>query len=194
MINPNWVIVGVILQIIGSWSYLVGTLKGTVKPNRVSWLLWTIAPLVAFAAEITQGVGIQSLTTFIVGFIPLVIFIASFVNKEAEWKLNTFDIVCGVLSILGLLMWYVTKVGNIAIVFAIAADGLAAVPTIVKSYHFPETEDYRIYFFGVVNAAIGLLAISQWNFEHFGFPLYLLVLNATLVVLIRFKVGKRKSS
>ena len=188
MIHPNFVIVGVILQIIGGWSYFVGTLRGTVKPNRVTWLLWTIAPLVAFAAELAQGVGIESLTTFVVGFVPLVIFSASFVNKKSVWHLTRFDLVCGTLSFLGLTLWYVTKVGNIAILFAMIADALAAAPTLVKSYHFPETEDYRIYFFGVVNAAIGILAISQWNFEHFGFPLYLLVLNLLLVLLIRFKI------
>src|SRR5690348_177693 len=111
MINPNFVIIGVIVQFLGGLSYLIDTVKGKVKPNRVSWLLWSIAPLVAFAAEIKQGVGIQSLTTFIVGFVPLLIFISSFVNKKAEWNLSKFDILCGVLSVLGLFGWYITKVG-----------------------------------------------------------------------------------
>lgn len=192
MINPNFVILGVILQSIGGFNYLVDTLKGKIQPNKVSWLLWSIAPLVAFTAEISQGVGIQSLTTFIVGFVPLIIFIASFKNKKAEWKLGRLDIICGVLAFLGIVLWYMTKVGNIAILFSIIADGLAAVPTIVKSYSYPETENDNVYLFGVVNAGIGLLAIQIWNFEHWGFPTYLLFLNFILVMLIRFKLGKKK--
>jgi hypothetical protein len=194
MINPNWVILGVIIQTIGGFGYLIDTIKGRVQPNKVSWLLWSIAPLVAFAAEISQGVGIQALTTFIVGFIPLIIFIASFFNKKAEWKLGKLDMICGVLSFIGIILWFITKEANIAILFAIFADGLAAVPTIVKSYKYPETESDLIFLCGVINAGIGLLAIQIINFEHYAFPLYLLFVNLILVLLIRFKLGKKISN
>jgi hypothetical protein len=193
MIHPNFVIVGAIIQFIGSWSYLSDTLKGKVKPNRVSWLLWAIAPLIAFFAQINQGVGIQALTTFIVGFVPLVIFIASFFNKEAEWQLGRLDIICGILSILGLVLWQITKVGNVAILFALIADGLASAPTIVKSYKYPETENHSVFLFGTINAAIGLLVLTDWGFEYSGFPVYLLIINALFVLLIKFKLGKRLS-
>lgn len=189
MINPNFVIIGVILQTIGSWSYLVDTIKGKVKPNKVSWLLWSIAPLIAFVAMIKQGVGITALATFIVGFVPLIIFIVSFFNKKAEWKISRLDIFCGFLSVLGLVLWLITKVGNVAIFFSIMADGLAAVPTIVKSYHYPETENSTIFLFGVLNSVIALLALSEWNFQSYGFPIYLLLVNVILVGLIKFKLG-----
>lgn len=190
MINPNFVIVGVLFQVIGGWSYLFDTLKGNIKPNKVSWFLWSLAPLIAFYAEIKQGVGIQSLTTFIVGFVPLLIFIASFLNKKAEWKLTKFDFICGFLSITGLILWAITKVGNIAILFSILADGLGSLPTIKKSFFHPESENDWVYSTGIVNAVFGLLTIQQWNFQHFAFPIYLFFLNLILVLLIRFKFGK----
>lgn len=191
MINENFVIVGVILQSIGGISYLIDTVKGKIQPNKVSWLLWAVAPLVAFAAEISQGVGIQALTTFIVGFVPLVIFFATFVNKKAEWKLSKLDIICGILSVLGIVLWYITQVGNIAIFFAILADLLAGFPTIVKSFTDPESESDLVYLFGIINAGIGLLVIKTWNFEHYGFPLYIFAICTILVVLIKFKLGKK---
>jgi len=54
----------------GALSYLKDTIRGKIQPNKVSQLLWGVAPLIAFSAEISQGVRIQALTTFIVGFIP----------------------------------------------------------------------------------------------------------------------------
>jgi hypothetical protein len=36
MINQNFVILGAIIAAIGSLSYLIDTVKGKVKPNRVS--------------------------------------------------------------------------------------------------------------------------------------------------------------
>jgi len=51
-----------------------------------------------------------------------------------------FDLICGILSLVGLVLWMITKVGNVAIFFSIVADGLAAVPTLVKAYKYPDTE------------------------------------------------------
>ncbi len=192
MISSNFVIVGVLLQFFGSFTYIIDTIKGKVQPNRVSWLLWSIAPLIAFAAMLKQNVNIvEALGTFIVGFVPLLVLIASFVNKKAEWKITRFDLICGFLSIVGLLLWLVTKVGNIAIIFSIVADGLAALPTIVKSYKEPETENSSPFFFAIINAGIVLLVITTWNFENFGFPLYLFFVSLILFLLIKFKIGKK---
>ena len=190
MIHPNFVIVGFIIMCAGGWGYLVDTVKGKIQPNRVTWFLWTLAPLIAFAAEVKQGVGIQSLMTFSVGFIPLLVFIASFFNKKAVWKLGTLDYVCGALSVLGLILWLVTKVGNIAIIFSILADALAAVPTIIKSFRTPESESYSVYLAGWMNSIITLLTITTWNFATWGFPVYITVLDILLFVLIKFPSKK----
>src|SRR5262249_50842031 len=152
MINQNFVIVGAIIATGGSLSYLLDTLKGKVKPNRVTYLLWATAPLIAFFAELKQGVGLASLMTFTVGFLPLTVFVASFVNTNAHWKLSSFDVTCGALSLVGLVLWFITKSGNIAIVFSILADALAALPTIVKAFNYPETESAWPYFTGTISA------------------------------------------
>lgn len=191
MLHPNFVILGVLLQFLGGLSYFFDTLKGKVKPNRVSFFLWSLAPFIAFTAEIKQGVGIQSLLTFIVGFSPLTIFIASFFNKKSFWQLGPLDWICGALSLTGLLLWYFTRVGNIAIAFSIVSDGLAYLPTMVKGYHHPETENHWLYSLGVVNAGITLLTIDTWNFAHYAFPLYIFLADAIMVSLIKFNFGQK---
>lgn len=190
MIHPNFVIIGAIISFIGGISYLYGTVKGTTKPNRVTWFLWSFAPLLAFFAELNQGVGIQSLMTFMVGFNPLLIFIASFINKKSQWKITRFDLFCGTLSIVGILLWYLSKNSNIAIIFSILADGMAGVPTVVKSFKYPETESYYVYLGGAFSAAVTLFTIDNWNLAHFGFPLYILAICSILILLIKFKLGK----
>lgn len=102
MLNENYVFLGTAIFFFGSIGYFIETLKGKVKPNRVSWFLWALAPIIAFAAEIQQGVGIQALLTGIVGFVGLSVFLASLINKKAFWKITTLDIVCGILSFIGL--------------------------------------------------------------------------------------------
>ncbi|MBI4039090.1 hypothetical protein HY384_03990 [Candidatus Daviesbacteria bacterium] len=189
MLHPNFVIVGAILNLIGSISYFVDTIKGKVKPDRVTWLLWSIIPFIAFIAQIKQGVGLQSLMTFMTGFTPLMIFLASFVNKKSYWRLGRLDMICGTISVIGILFWYITKTGNAAIAFSILADGLAAIPTIVKSYYEPETEDYKVYLLGASSAAITLLTINIWSFAYYAWPVYILIVTLLLTILIRFRLG-----
>lgn len=194
MINENFLYVGLVITALGGLVYLIQTIRGKVQPNRVTWFLWGAAPLIAFSAQVDQGVGPQSLLTFILGFGPMLIFLASFLNKKSYWKVNKLDFVFGGFALLGLVLWQITGVGNIAIFFSILADGLAAVPTIIKSYHHPETENAFGYYTAAIGGTITLLTITDWNFQTFGFPLYVVVVCTILTLLIQFKVGKRISS
>ena len=191
MLHSNFVIVGTLISALGAVAYLIDTVKGKVKPNRVSFLLWSIAPFIAFAAQIKQGVGIESLMTFSTGFLPILTFGASFVNKKAEWKITRFDWVCGALSILGLILWLITKVGNIAITFSILADGLAAVPTIVKAYKYPDTELAWPWIATVFGVILTLLTLSEWTFANSGFIVYILLVNTLIYSLIQFRIGEK---
>jgi len=194
MLHSNFVIVGALIGAAGSVVYLIDTVKGKVKPNRVSFLLWSIAPLIAFFAQIKQGVGLEALMTFSTGFLPLTVFIASFVNKQAEWKLTSFDLICGILSLLGLVLWMITKVGNVAIFFSIVADGLAAVPTIVKAYKYPDTEMAWPWIATVFGVVLTLLTLSTFTFANSGFILYILVVNTVIYTLVQFRVGEKLQS
>jgi hypothetical protein len=130
--------------------------------------------------------------TFMVGFGPLLVFLGSFVNRKSVWKLTRLDAICGILSVLGIVLWQITGSGNSAITFSILADGLAAVPTIVKSYKDPGSENWHPFLAGAVSAAITLLAIDTWDFAHYGFPVYIFVVCILFVVLIKFKLGTRR--
>jgi len=189
MIHPNFIYLGIFLQTIGGVDYLIGTIKGTVKPNRVSWFLWGLFPSITFVAQIQQGVGSEAWVTFFVGLFNFVIFFASFINKKSVWSIKKLDIVCGALALVGLVLWLITRSGNMAIVFSIIADALASMPTLIKSWHNPETESVSAYFLGILNIFIGLLVIKVWHFENYAFLVYILIVTVILTILIQFKIG-----
>jgi hypothetical protein len=66
------------------------------------------------------------------GFGPLLVFAASFVNKQSYWRLGPTDYLCSACSVLALVLWRITSNPSVAIVFEIASDGLAALPTLIK--------------------------------------------------------------
>jgi hypothetical protein len=191
MINEKFVILGSLINLSGTSIYIWHTVKGQTRPNRVSWFMWALAPMIAFAAELDKGVGIIALTTFTVGFAPLLVFISSFVNPRAVWKITRFDVACGILSLAGLGFWFITRDSNLGIFFAILADLFAAIPTIIKSYNYPESEHYLAFAAAALSGAITLLAIKTWTFANYAFPLYIFLVCVLMSTLIKFRWGLR---
>ncbi len=182
------VFVGMAVQLIGISSYLKETLAGKTKPNRVTWIMWAIAPLIGTAAALSSGVRLAVIPVFMAGFGPLMVVIASFISKKSYWKLVSFDYLCGIFSIFALILWILTKDPLIAIIFSILSDGFAAIPTIIKSWKHPETETVYAYMAGTFSVLTGLFAIKNWSVSEYAFPGYLLFVNTIII----FSISRRK--
>ncbi|MBU1292816.1 hypothetical protein KJ819_01975 [Patescibacteria group bacterium] len=179
---PNAILlIGVLVASIGIFSYIRDTVRGKVKPNRVTWLLWAIAPLIATAAAISDGVGWAVLPVFLSGFGPLLVFIFSFVNKDSYWKLGRLDYICGLFSVLALILWAITNEPVIAIVFAIVSDAVAALPTVIKAWKYPETENAGPFLSGLFTSSTAFTAISAFRISEIAFPIYLISINCVLI-------------
>ncbi len=178
------VILGALVSLAGCLSYAYETIKGRTKPNRVSWLLWGIAPLIATAAGLASGVTWAALPVFMSGFGPLLIFFSSFSNTSSYWKLEKFDYLCGLFSFLALILWLITKDANIAITFAILSDAAAAIPTLKKAWQNADTETYWPYIGGLFSVATAFFAVQFWDFSSLAFPVYLVAINLVLILAI----------
>lgn len=131
-----------------------------------------------------QGAGASIVPVFMAGFVPLIIFCASFVNKNAYWKLGRLDYICGVFSFISLILWLALKEAALALTFAILTDLLAFLPTFVKAWKNPETETSSLYILSTLGNIVGLLTIKNWVFTSYGFSLYLIVGNVLCVLFI----------
>lgn len=166
--------------LIATFFYVRSMFRGYAKPNRISWLMWSIAPFIATAAAISSGVTWAAIPVFMSGFSPFLIFIASFVLKKAYWKPNSFDYVCGLLSAVALILWYITRDPDVAIIFAIVSDALASIPTLTKAWRNPETEVAWPFLVGIFNASTSVVVATVQTFSAIAFPAYLIVINLLL--------------
>ncbi len=178
------VIIAAIASTLAALVYIRSMFGGRTRPNRVTWLMWAIAPLIAAAAALSNGIGWAVLPVFMAGFSPLMIFIASFFAKGANWKPSTFDYLCGALSGVALLMWWLTKEPNVAIVFAVSSDALASIPTITKAWTNPETESIWPYFVGIFGPVSSLVVANSLSFSADAFPIYLIIINFLVLLAI----------
>jgi len=176
------VIVAAFATLLAALIYIRSMFKAQTKPNRITWFMWSIAPFIAAAAASSKGVSWAVIPVFMSGVSPFLVFSASFFCKKAYWKLSPFDYVCGILSGLALALWYLTNNPNIAIIFAILSDALAAVPTFIKAWHNPETESAWPYIVGIFSPITSFLVATMWTFSELAFPAYLIAINALLAI------------
>lgn len=178
------VLISFALCAVGSLSYIRDTLRGTTKPNRVSWALWAFAPLAGAFIAASHGADPWTVVrTFAAGFFPLIIFICSFVNPSSYWRLGWFDYTCAALSLASFYIWLGLDAPRAAILFLVLADMLASFPVVLKAWKYPETETSFIYLVGIPIFLLNVPAIPEWNVENSAFQIYLLALNVTLTCL-----------
>lgn len=178
------VLIGALVQLIGISSYIKDTIKGKTKPNRITWILWSIAPMIATFAALSEGVTWTIIPTFMSGFGPFLVFLSSFINKKSYWKLSKIDYICGAFSVLALILWAVTSEAIIAIIFSILSDLTASIPTLLKAWKEPETESTAPFAAGLFAQLTAGFAIKSWSFAELAFPIYLVVINIILILTI----------
>ncbi len=178
----HWlVLLSILISIAGAIPYIKNTLSGQTKPNRVSWFMWAFAALVSAGAAMAGGANLWTTSrVFIAGFIPLIIFLFSFVNKESYWKLTAFDFFCGILSLVALLVWLIIDSPKAAVLIALTGDAIATLPTVLKAWKYPDTETGILYVASIISAALILPAIPVWNIVNSAFQIYLLIITSIL--------------
>ncbi|MCW4000335.1 MAG: hypothetical protein NWE93_08850 [Candidatus Bathyarchaeota archaeon] len=186
------VFVAAFASLLAALAYIRSMFRGQTMPNRVTWFMWSVAPFIATAASLSSGVGLAVVPVFMSGFSPFLIFTASFFTKKAYWKSARFDYICAALSGLALVLWFVTAQANLAIVFAILSDALAAVPTLTKARRSPQTESIWPYLVGAVAPATSFLVAATWSFSALAFPAYLIAVNVLLVASVSRKRFPKK--
>lgn len=147
-------------------------------------MVWFIAPVTAAVIQFQEGAGIAALPIFMAGFIPLLVLLASYRNKQAYWKLGVIDYICLAFSLLALGFWIVFDQGFVATLCAILADGIAFIPTYIKSWKAPDTETLSSYYSGSFNALLSLATVPTFSFITIGFAAYLFIGNLIEVVLV----------
>ncbi|HEX6022388.1 MAG TPA: hypothetical protein VFZ00_10365 [Solirubrobacter sp.] len=183
MIPEYFAVVGAVIGSVGGLYYLLDTITGRAQPNRVTWLLWWLFPMITFGAQRAQGVEGLSWATFAAGFTPFLIVLASFLNTDAYWKTRAADYYLMAGALVGIGLWFATDDPNLAIFFAIVADLLAGIPTVAKAYRFPHTESWVAYSISAVGFGVGVLAIPAFTFENAAFIAYVFAINALLAIL-----------
>lgn len=195
MLPEYFAIIGAVIGSLGGIYYLYETIVGNAQPNRITWLLWGIFPMVIFVAQRAQGVEGLSWPSFVAGLTPLLVVAASFFNKKAYWKTERRDYYLMAAAMVGIGLWAITDNPNLALLFSLLADVLAGIPTLIKSYRHPQSESWIAYAISAFGFGISLLSVQTYDLQNAAFVAYIFVMNGAFAVLAsRGRKSKRSTS
>ena len=184
MTGSHYEIIGIIagvLAIGGYIPYIIAILRGETQPNRATWFIWTIVGgLLAFSYLYE---GDQNSIWLPLGYFfgPLIIAILSLRYGYATW--TRLDTICIVAAIISIIPWALSHDATATLLINVLIDSTGAIPTLVKTYREPETEDFIAWMVFFIANTLQLFAISMWNIAAI-YPIYLFFLAGAIVAFI----------
>jgi hypothetical protein len=88
--------------------YVISIFRGTVKPNRFSWFIWSIIGFVFWLVTPTTADDVTKNIVIIFMINPTIVFILTLFNGEYKKpdRLETLSLIIGILAI---SLWYFLK-------------------------------------------------------------------------------------
>jgi hypothetical protein len=167
--------------------YVRDILKGSTKPNIVSWITWTLITGIATAAEIA---GHQYVTAIFTGSAMLeTASVVAFGLHHGFVKYKTFDVICQLAAIAGVILWQLFNSPSIGVVASVAIDFIGVMPTIRHSWHKPNEETWSDFALSGIGGFFGVLALTSYNITSLTYPVYIVLINimTSLVIVLRQK-------
>ena len=187
------VYIAALIGVLGVLGYIRDTLRGNTFPHRITWFLWALIPLVTLVVQRRAHVGVQAVMTLSYFVTPMAVLVVSFVARRGSWTITVFDWACGGVCLTAIAVYAATLRGDLAIGLLLTAELFAALPTVRKSWKAPETETWTVFFAGLVGSILTLLTVTHWTFPTYALSSWITLQSATVVVLVRGRLGPRLS-
>lgn len=171
-----------ILALISPLIYAQSIVKGKVKPHRTTRLVLLIITTLATASLFVQGNTVAVWLAGVSMLQSIVIFTLSIKRGMGGW--SPIDLLCLAIALIGIILWKTTNNPEVALVASLVADFTGMIPAIIKTYHFPETEDWRFFGLDTLAGLFTIMAVSTRTWQEYAFPLYIFLINTVMVCLI----------
>lgn len=176
------------VMVVGKVPYVISVVRGITRPSRTSWWTWTLLGTLSFAAYSFSG---ETATLWVHGFIvlgPLLVALLSI--QHGAGGSSFLDRVVWFGCAVAVTVWAVTGSAAVTNYVNLVVDALATVLTVRKTLQFPRTEDLTGWMFSLCGYFLNLFAIREWSFFAASYPVYLLLMAASIVSAIL--IGKMR--
>lgn len=176
--------------------YSIRTYQRKVRPNLTSWSLWTLIGLALLLTYKSSGAD-ANVWPAVFGFTnPLLIAFLVFKRHGGWTRPNKFEVVCIVLCLLALSLWFPVRddeeMAQWALYLAIIADMFAGFPTMVFVWKHPDGDRPLAWAFFAVGYGLGIFAITEHTFANYILPIWMFVGAMVITIPLALYRWRRK--
>ena len=183
------VFIAVIMSIVGNIPYLIDVIKKRIKPHPYTWFIWSIVSAVTFFGALVKGGGIGTIPTAFAEIFTIIIFLFSL--QYGFRNINKIDNYFLAFSLIGLIPWIITKDPTISVITVVSIDVIAFIPTLIKTYKYPETETSILYSMNVTRHILTLMTLRTHNIATSLHSIMMIITNITMTSFILRKNKKQ---
>lgn len=186
-------VVAVVLSLAGFFPYIISIYKGITKPHVFSWVVWSIATVVVFFAQVSAMGGPGAWATGVSGF--LVVFIAFLAyERQCDITITKSDWVFFILALSALPFWFFTDDPFWAVLVLTIVDFFAFIPTARKTYHAPYSETLILSAILAVRDIFAMSALESYSATTMMFPLMTCTLCVFFTIMVTIRRRQQKLS
>lgn len=174
--------ISICLAIMAYAIYIHSTVKDKIRPHAFSWLLWTLTTAIIFTAQFMKGGGAGSWSTGFTCTVCLAIGIISLFKYDKRYTLS--DILFISIALLALLPWFFTKNPTASVILIASIDVLGYVPTLRKSYYYPDEEKAISFGLNAIKHLFSFFALQNYIVATWIYPASQIFMNLLVVILI----------
>lgn len=170
--------------------YIRDILRLKTKPQRTTFLIWSILGGIAFFSQFAKGASNSLLLPGAETLLVVVVFLLSL--KYGVGGFSRKDYVALGAVLVGLVAWYLTKEAAVALYIVIAIDAVGTILTIHKTYLDPGSETRISWVSSTFAGLFAALAVGDFNIILLSYPIYVFLANLAVVGTIQLGFRRKQ--
>ena len=180
-------ILSTIFTFAGLIPYFLNVNKRIIYPHNLSWLGWSFITLVGALAMLSGGSKWAVLILFANSLSCIAVVLFSIYKKVGVWSVTKYDYLFFGLGIIGIILWQIFSIPLLAILCCVIADLCFGIPTIIKAYKNPKSENYLAWLSCSLAGLFSIFALNNFQITESIYPLYLFSFDTIVLLIILIK-------
>lgn len=171
----------------GLIPYFLNVNKRIIYPHNLSWLGWAFITMIGALAMLSSGSKWAVLILFANSLSCVVVVLFSIYKKVGVWSTTKYDYLFFILGIIGIILWQLFSIPLLAILCCVIADLCFGIPTIIKVYRNPKSENYLAWLSCFLAGLFSIFALKDFQITESLYPFYLFIFDTIVLLIILIK-------
>ena len=162
--------------------YVRDTVRGSTVPHRGTWLVWSVLGVIAVESQRADGARWSLVPLVMQAAATLLVLVLSI--RLGVGGLNRTDTTLIAVAGIGVVGWATVHEPVVATTCVIAADLVAALMMLPKTWRDPHSETQATFVLAAVSGALAVASVGSGSVRLLAYPAYFMLVNVALALVI----------